>query len=590
MKEKIKESILKKAAKIWGYADSTIPTELDPIVTLLLEACAFELENISMVADESKSRMLENLATLLLPHSMVGPLPASSVLHAQPNNEVFIMPSEYQFSCNNSIQSVPKKSIWTTFTQHSLFPLQVKYIQTHNKIYQQRDGCYNELLQESNLNDLSNYNHISIGIKTDNFNLSLYGLSCYFEIRNSSDSSNFFQLLPFTKVLIGNSQLVSKHGLNPTSPPEKLAYSSNTNLVFTKHSYEYRTYKQLEKHFITIIDNRSIGDLNPRRNEDENIFWLDIIFPTGIEYSLIENLFFNINCFPVINKKLETHTIKTIPYLNIIPIETNDNFYAIKSVTNDEGQVFKPAIQTDPKLLDTYEFLLRTNGVSRFDQRSISDLIMWIIRIIQTECIVFQTAKNDHINNQLASLQQAITHLEELVPRNINNNSTTYLIFKPDYKAYPLNISFYSTQGLLDPIKTGTLAMELNNANLLTSSIRFVRNVTNGRNKQNEKEQMETFRYQFLTHDRIITTADIEALCRYKFSSCIDQVNVSKGTTILPGNNGYCRSINLDIYVKSGYLSIEQINYMKADLHFELKEKSSNQFPYVIRIIETNSY
>lgn len=589
MKEKIKENILKKAAIIWGYSNSSIPSTLDPIVTLLLEACASEIENIAMLADESRARMLETLTHLLLPQSMSGVLPAYSILHAQPRQHLFTIPPDYQFT-TSKLPKASETSIWTTYTQHTLFPLQIKYVQIGNKLHQYQEYWYTVPLQEVPFSNSWQYNRISIGLESENFNIKLNGLSFYFDIRNISDTDTFYQLLPFVKIHIGNTQLATKYGLNAdnSSLHQHLPPQSWNNC-----SYENNTFKQLEKHFITIIDSRTIKEVHPIESQDnhelkdfENIIWFQITFPTGIAYQIIENVFININCFPVINKKIENRIVKTIPYLNIIPIETTDHFYNIKSVTNDQGNIYKIVAHSNPKFLNDHEVIIRNSGISRFDQRSISELINWIIKIIQTECIVFQTAKNDIINNQLEQLQQAITRLEELIPINTQRCSTTYLIFKPEHQVFPLNISFYSTLGALCTVKMGTVALEFNNVNLHSPSIRFMRNATGGRNKLSENEKIDAFRHQFLSHDRIITVADIEALCRSKFGKSICHINIYKGTTILAGNNGYCRSINIDICIKSKHFNEDQISYIKYDLEYVLKEKSTNLFPYVIKIIE----
>ena len=52
-KERIKDRMLKTAARLWGYPDVEVETSFDPIVQLMLEACASELEKISSEVDVS---------------------------------------------------------------------------------------------------------------------------------------------------------------------------------------------------------------------------------------------------------------------------------------------------------------------------------------------------------------------------------------------------------------------------------------------------------------------------------------------------------------------------------------------------------
>ena len=81
-KERIKDRMLKTAARLWGYPDAEVETSFDPVVQLLLETCASELEKISSEVDVSHARLVERLAQIMMPEPITTSQPAYGILHA----------------------------------------------------------------------------------------------------------------------------------------------------------------------------------------------------------------------------------------------------------------------------------------------------------------------------------------------------------------------------------------------------------------------------------------------------------------------------------------------------------------------------
>ena len=65
-KEAIASRMFRNAAQIWDYNDTDLDS-FDPLVRLLIEACAVEIYNINHEIANVQERMLERLAKLLTP-------------------------------------------------------------------------------------------------------------------------------------------------------------------------------------------------------------------------------------------------------------------------------------------------------------------------------------------------------------------------------------------------------------------------------------------------------------------------------------------------------------------------------------------
>src|ERR1700712_5545808 len=108
-KEGIKDRMQKTAARLWGIPDNEIETNFDPLVSLLIEACAAEFEKIGNAINTSQDRLIEKLADLIVPESVVGPKPTSTIAAATPlettaeftNQTAFSIPQSYINEANN---------------------------------------------------------------------------------------------------------------------------------------------------------------------------------------------------------------------------------------------------------------------------------------------------------------------------------------------------------------------------------------------------------------------------------------------------------------------------------------------------------
>jgi hypothetical protein len=95
-KASVKSRLTRQAAELWGYGEGDLDA-FDPLVNLLLEACAVEFEKIGQELHNTQYRLIERLATLLNPEVIDAPRPAHAVLQARAREAVVTLPSDAQF-------------------------------------------------------------------------------------------------------------------------------------------------------------------------------------------------------------------------------------------------------------------------------------------------------------------------------------------------------------------------------------------------------------------------------------------------------------------------------------------------------------
>src|SRR5579872_5611090 len=93
----IKERMLKAATAAWGYSDRIREADFDPLLSLLIEVYAAELEKMSNEMSMTRERVLQKMVQLMAPDVLTAPVPASAILFAQSIEGSLLLEEREQF-------------------------------------------------------------------------------------------------------------------------------------------------------------------------------------------------------------------------------------------------------------------------------------------------------------------------------------------------------------------------------------------------------------------------------------------------------------------------------------------------------------
>jgi hypothetical protein len=82
-KENISRRLVKRCAELWGIDDAQAD-HFDPLVRLLVEACSVEFEKVGQEIQHTELRLMTRLAEILSPETHNGPVPATAIVQARP--------------------------------------------------------------------------------------------------------------------------------------------------------------------------------------------------------------------------------------------------------------------------------------------------------------------------------------------------------------------------------------------------------------------------------------------------------------------------------------------------------------------------
>lgn len=595
--------MIKNATKIWGFKEPQSESSFDPVVSLLLGACAFELEKISREINNTESRIIERLVNILTPQPITSPHPAYAVAYAKPTRKGTKILPEFQFFTNirqsdQSANNVEEKEIY--FSPAGTYALtygQVRYLAAHKRVYEIVDEQYKDVIVEMYGKSLSP-SSLFIGLELED---NPADISLFFDVVSDHLKQNFFSDLDTCQWKVGNDYVKTYKGITDLGRRKNDVYQLINREIDLSSKISNHVNRYFKRQFVTLKLNENenftsqeitrIPDSleasikeKDRPNIEENITWIELQFNAPLPDELIENLNCSLNCFPIINRKKNEFTGSTRELINIIPLHTEDVFFDLKSVSNSNGEFYKIKHFEGTGDLVGGTALLRLDGVGRFDARNAMEFLEYLLELLKEESAAFNVIGSDMITSNLRELNQAIARLEKKIEDvQLEKGDTAYLMLKPQDDDRQVYVEFWSTNcSYANNIRAGNTLNIYEAMDLDYNATRLMTSTTGGREKPSTEDRINTYRRSLLSGNRVVTKEDVKALCYEHFGESISGVRVEKG--IARGSlksEGFVRAT--DIYItlaKSLETNLALQNDMKHKLLVLLEEKSSNVFPF----------
>ncbi|MEP6747593.1 MAG: hypothetical protein ABJB86_07695 [Bacteroidota bacterium] len=613
----IRERMLKNAARVWGYQEKEPEGNFDPVLSILLSACAIELEKISGEIQSSRSRVLERLVHLLSPDAFTAALPAHAVACARS-----VEPS-HQINTDDQLYFTRKLAVSTDsgeqvskdifFSPTAPLPIKsasIKFIASGNSLYKADSNGSKELIGQSSPDEGLPASTLWLGI--DQPGVSLQNSLFYFEFKSELDKISFYHQLPKAKWYWSGEHEMSHlpgygNNLIIYEGPDLenvLNRDDDTSDRGRKHinSYYQPNFLNLtdEDNLSLVGDNSSLAGVitetftgrEAAQLQKQPLRWICLDFPKTVTTKMLEEVVCVMNCFPVYNRQLHDITFRLQEMVNIIPLYSEDIFLELEKVLNDDGDVLSER-SFKSRNQDNAGILLRNGGVGRFDERDASSMVDYLVQLLRDERAAFSALGSDFINNELQQLQQILNKLEQrLSARQAVREQTPYLIVK-NTKSKPwqnIFIRYWSTGGAdgnnIWPASTLRLykgsGFDGNQAILVTPTM-------GGKNKLNTSESVVAYKSALLSKDRLVTSEDIRVFCQFQLGDRVKKVAVQNGTMVHPDEQkGFVKTIdvNIDIHKKYYEPMVEngEVEFWKENLKLLIEEKSAALFPYRVEI------
>ena len=609
-KDEIKDRLIRRAADQWGVDDMEIEYSFDPIVGILFDACAHEFERISETIKTSRTKVTERLVDLLTPEISVAAKPAHAIMHALPVDDKVVINERSQFFhrkrmplFRDSGKEDFKDFFFCPSGEFTLNNCELKFIAYPNKIVTHLNHRTTPYLESAAFEGTPESSCIYMAIKPAPGMKTIDDLLCYFDLLNFANKELLVHHLGIAEWSINDEPLQVSKGY-PQKELVRDDYSAYINESIQSKIQFYEEYVRqfYENHFYTAEGSIDLkGKLKKYPEEFKSflskkdldsfttpLLWIKIKFSTVVSTPMLENLHCHVNCFPTLNKKAHSVNKRLQPYFNIIPLDSDDDFFLdVQNVLGDSGN--KYYVRNRDKKDDTRpQAYLRYGGVSRFDERDASELLNYTLDLLKEDSVAFSAMGDDFINSNLKDLKQIVSRIEQQIElRNFTKNKIPYLIINRNSvqknRDKIVFSDYWTTTGeKANKIHPHSKLFQYSGTAFRPDSLIFVTGSLGGHDEPTPSQKIYAYREHVLSRGRIITRQDIIHHCYNIYKDAIEKVTVDKGVMVSQSNTiGYTPTT--DIYInrnEEAEYNETDWEHLKKELLIGLQARSANVLPF----------
>ena len=525
---KIQARMYDEAAKIYerytGKRLNRLGGGFDPLVYMLLGACASEFERISLDINGSWTRVLEHMAKLLTPEVHTGPKPGHGIAYARS-----ISPS-----CMTEILDqiwVPnhrEKDIFFGPTgRFRLVNGSVRYMASDNTLFELVDGMEKRDLIRTQPGKALNPYVVWVGVELPQKDFSMKDTSFFWDWDRNKVQVNPMEFLLSTSWEHQGQHLDISGGLRSEKDPKTAretypisdefhlarTLEREINLIYSDQFMQARGLAEdqwkrepFPQIFSQYFDIDELGELTVP------LIWLKVsfspvFFDKNTARQVLKGALCQVNCFPVANRKLLEKNFNLNSYINLFELESKGYFLGIEHVLSSR---MKKAYQEMPflRILDDKEttvrsYSIRKSGVNRFDNRDAKAVLKNLIQFVREENYIFSALGRGVVSNNIKTIDRALNDMEGKLGESQKNGKKKDESGPKEpgvYVAFPKGIrenvivSYWSCDGFSSNFVPVGTAMELySDSPLDKGSIRMVTETQGGQDPKEEMARLHEF-------------------------------------------------------------------------------------------------
>jgi hypothetical protein len=618
MLEWAKHHLYARATDEWGYD----ALEADPLVHLLVGACASEAKEVYGAIQSTEDRLFERLLRYLLPSAYHLPVPAVGIAQAKAKASLFTLPET---------QHLQYKEDGQAFTFTPVFPTtlvngRVRFIGTDTNVLElEATPTAGQFLAAANQKE--SVSRFLIGIETTQPLTTLENVAFYLDWKG--DDLEKRQLLQAFSNSTWHWNEVNLQRQNGFLRPQDTHWQDSLD---AEKQLQWRVHAQYHRHFqllsaatkpmpveISVKDmlqswlnnfvfsaGKGNGTTEKWNTVKGNFIWLRVQLPYAISLTDVErNLTLSINHFPVVNRTLmekddnDTFFTRSIG-MEIVQIQAKKGlFQGIKSVVN---QITNKPIVSMPlaqlaKDKRQAAYFIRMDGTGRNDEFNSWQRMEHMLGLFRQEHRQREVAERLGDKMSLEELHEVIGDriLKSEAARPVGDTQTpaappVYLFVQPGELSQQLRlkITYWITDGeAANHLKEGSkLNPEQVLAGLEPQSMRLVTTSNGAKNRRSTLEQGQVLQDTLFRRGRIVTAQDIKSLCYLKMGDQLIDVQLKPFFEVdrTPGvGGGYQRALDVRLKVKDS--TDTAIQLIAQEIEWSLQENSIGSIPYKVRII-----
>ena len=598
-KASIKSRLTRQAAELWGYGEADLDG-FDPLVHILLEACAVEFEKIGQELHTTQDRLVERLATLLNPDVVDTPHPAHAVVQARAREAVVQLPSDAQFVFAPPTvgrQAAGQELFFSPLQATRLVSGSVRCLATDATVWQLDANGQKRVVAQAAAPTPTEHRRLWIGLSLPDNGVKVDDLIFYFDWLNEPRRAAYAAFLPGERWLLGRTELLASQGL----PAPATAAGPAAGALNAEYDFLQRVEQQVRELYApAFVQLMGSADYVPRPYPAElaesfgtgpellaltqPLTWLEVRFAHALPPEAFDQLVCALNCFPVLNRRLHKVLFRLQPALNLFPLVSEEPFLAVRDVYSLSNVAYRPTTLRDLREGATDTYTLRTHGVGRFDTRTGREALRELLELLRDESRAFTAAGTDFIGSILRELDQNLARLEERLDRTrAAEQPVPYVLLRPQNVNDSVYLEYWSSNGEAANRLAAGSQLRIHDGHYL-DEVRLLTTTSGGRERPRPEERTHALRRNLLARNRLVTLADIKAACWAELGPQLAAVHVEKA--FLAGATptaGFVRCIRVVLTpAEPTRLSAPEWQRAAHELHTVLASQSALNMPYEV--------
>ncbi|MDR1437285.1 MAG: hypothetical protein LBI65_04110 [Candidatus Symbiothrix sp.] len=535
-KNRILSRMIRPAA---GYSNPGRPETPDPAVTLFLESLAQEIYRISGEIDDMGKRLLDKLASILIPDENTVAHPAQAILHAVPREPMLEITAETAFTCTSSRREFSFYPVCNT----RIYQGGARYFVHGGTIYLMDDDLSRNCLTRSGKKKSSRKNSFWIGLELSPEMKNLANLSFHIDFQGTDNRKKYLELLSCLEWEVQGQAISMEKGLfseenGCENPPD----------MFSAYDFSRKINRsikeELDVHFLTV---KADFDITGRREtfpgelrEDfpetltakftDPLLWLKVNCPQTFSPEIIETVQLNINVFPVVNRQLHSLIFETGNSLPIIPLKTeeNESFLSVCSVHDSRGKYYYDIPSGNPETEPSGIYFLSRGGFERYNERDAREFLVSAISLLSGEQPSFSWNESGP-EKAGEKLNELIKHLKQALSASSRREVENYMLFDRSREDEIYFVEYWTTfASEANGIPAGSI-FSTENASLYPQSLISLSPSCSGKDAPLAADKNSLYGKTLSTNRLLVTNEDIRDFCTKKFGTLFRDVRVRNG-------------------------------------------------------------
>ena len=602
-KASIKSRLTRQAAELWGYGEADLDG-FDPLVHILLEACAVEFEKIGHELHSTQDRLVERLASLLNPDVVDAPHPAHAVAQARAREALVQLPNDAQFVFAPPTvgrQAAGQELFFSPLQPTRLVSGAVRCLATDATVWQVDANGQKRVAAQAATPVPAEHRRLWIGLSLPADGVKISDLSFYFDWLNEPRRATYAAFLPGEQWLLGRTELLASQGL----PEPAAAVGTAAGALNGEYDFLRRVEQQVRElyapAFVQLAGSagalagyapqpypaelvEAFGTAADLQALTQPLTWLEVRFAHALPPEAFDQLVCALNCFPVLNRRLHKVLYRLQPALNLFPLVSEEPFLAIRDVYSLSNVAYRPTTLSDLREGATDTYTLRTHGVGRFDTRTGREALRELLELLRDESSAFTAAGTDFVGSILRELEQNLARLEERLDRTrAAEQPVPYVLLRPQNVNDSVYLEYWSSNGEAANRLAAGSQLRIHDGHFL-DEVRLLTTTSGGRERPRPEERTHALRRNLLARNRLVTLADIKAACWAELGPQLAAVHVEKA--FQAGNTptaGFVRCIRVVLTpAEPTRLSAPEWQRASQELHTVLSGQSALNMPYEV--------